>query len=195
MRVSPPTMAGAAVTTAWISGSVVTGASGAVFVVKNLEPWYAGLKKPTWSPPNNIFAPVWSTLYAMIGLACARTLGNPTRAPRDALLIYAVQAVLNLSWAPIFFGAHRLRLGFFVSSALLASACAMTLAFGSATGALTAALLVPYLAWLVFATGLNLRLWQLNGAFVDVWPTLGGVNKPGAYKPVPARGTPACIFE
>ena len=151
---------------AWIAGTVAVGAVPAVFVVQNLEPWYAGLKKPTWSPPNNIFAPVWSTLYALIGFSCARTLGNVFHgsAPQPALAVYLVQAVLNLSWAPTFFGAHRLRLGFFVSSALLASAAAMTVVFGRASGALSACLLAPYLAWLTFATGLNLRLWQLNGA-------------------------------
>ena len=68
---------GAAATTAWVGGTVIAGASGAVFVVRNLEPWYASLAKPSWSPPNNVFAPVWTTLYALIGLSCARALGNP----------------------------------------------------------------------------------------------------------------------
>lgn len=157
-------MASAVVTTAWVGSTVVTGALPAVFVVKNLEPWYASLKKPTWSPPNNIFAPVWSTLYALIGLSCSRALGNPAAAPRNLVMIWAVQAVLNLSWAPVFFGAHKLRLGFFVSTALLASACTMTSAFAAASSVANAALLLPYLAWLTFATALNARLWQLNGA-------------------------------
>ena len=150
----------------WVTGTVAVGALPAVFVVQNLEPWYASLKKPLWSPPNNIFAPVWSTLYALIGFSCARTLGNVWlgRAPQPALAVYLVQAVLNLSWAPIFFGAHRLRLGFFVSTALLASAAAMAVVFGGAAGAFSAWLLAPYLGWLTFATALNLRLWQLNGA-------------------------------
>ena len=190
---APAPVSSAGVAAAWIGGSVITGASGAVFVVvrarsrpiirltervfdgcplsislshsqRNLDPWYAGLAKPSWSPPDRVFAPVWTTLYALIGLSCARALGNPFATPaRGALIAYATQAVLNLSWAPIFFGAHRLRLGFCVSSALLASAVHMTAVFSAVAGTATAALLLPYLAWLTFATGLNLRLWQLNG--------------------------------
>ena len=148
-----------------MSGTVISGASGAVFVVKNLEPWYASLKKPTWSPPNNIFAPVWTTLYALIGYSCARTLGPALgAAPPAALKAFALQQVLNLAWAPTFFGAHRLRLGFFVSTALLGSAVWMAAEFGKVAGAFSVALLLPYVAWLLFATALNLRLWQFNGA-------------------------------
>ena len=160
-----PKMAiGAACGATWIAGTVSVGALPAVFVVQNLEPWYASLKKPTWSPPNNIFAPVWSTLYALIGFSCARTLGPRLAiAPQPALAVYIVQAVLNLSWAPIFFGAHRLRLAFFVSCTLLASAGVMAIEFAKASGMLSAGLLAPYLAWLTFATALNFRLWQLNG--------------------------------
>lgn len=84
-------------------------------------------------------------------------------APPRALLAWQVQSVLNLLWAPTFFGSHRLRLGFLVSSALLAAAAWMAMEFAAVAGALSAALLLPYLAWLSFATALNLRLWQLNG--------------------------------
>jgi hypothetical protein len=91
-------------TASWVGGTVVAGALPAVFVVQNLEPWYADLKKPSWSPPNNVFAPVWTTLYALIGLACSRALGNPMTATRALLTSYGIQAVLNLSWAPVFFG-------------------------------------------------------------------------------------------
>ena len=111
-----------------------------------------------------VFAPVWTTLYALIGFSCARTMGPALgAAPPRALLAWQVQSVLNLLWAPTFFGSHRLRLGFLVSSALLAAAAWMAMEFAAVAGALSAALLLPYLAWLSFATALNLRLWQLNG--------------------------------
>ena len=160
-----PVAVGAGCTAAWVGGTVCAGASGAVFVVRNLEPWYAGLRKPSWSPPNNIFAPVWTTLYAMIGLASAIVFaGAPmSRAPK-AFAVFAVQAVLNLLWAPIFFGMHRLRLGFFVSLALLASAAFTAVEFRAASGTLPALLLLPYLCWLAFATALNLSLWRKNPA-------------------------------
>eukprot|EP00967_Tisochrysis_lutea_P113975 scaffold181315_cov33-Tisochrysis_lutea.AAC.2 len=115
----------------WVSGSVLLGASGAVFVVPNLKPWYESLKKPTWSPPNWLFAPVrtrvvkitpaaafavirattlqvWTTLYALIGLACARTFGTRPLAQQRAFYIFGVHALLNLAWSPIFFGASSL---------------------------------------------------------------------------------------
>jgi benzodiazapine receptor len=149
---------------AWIMATQAAGASGAVFVVKNLDPWYASLSKPSWSPPDRVFAPVWVSLYTLIGLACARTLGpSLAAAPQRALQAFALQEVFNLLWAPTFFGAHRLRLGFMVSCALLTSATWAAVEFGAAASALSAALLLPYIAWLTFATALNLRLWQLNG--------------------------------
>ena len=164
-RAPQPIAAGALTTTAWIGGTVATGAMPAFFVVQNLKPWYASLSKPPWNPPDSIFAPVWSTLYALIGLSCARALGNPfaSTVSKALLTSYLIQAVLNLSWAPVFFGLHKLRLGFFISTAMLLSAIQMTSAFAAAAGVATACLLIPYLAWLTFATGLNLKLWRLNG--------------------------------
>ena len=163
VRAKPPMAAGAGCTAAWVGGTVVAGASGAVFVVRNLEPWYAGLRKPVWAPPNKIFAPVWTTLYAQIGLASAIVFaGSPVSRAPTAFAVYAVQAVLNLLWAPIFFGMHRLRLGFFVSLALLASAALTALEFNAASGMLPALLLLPYLCWLAFATALNYSLWRKN---------------------------------
>ena len=104
-----------AASASWVVGTLAAGASGTVFVTRNLRPWYASLTKPTWSPPNSAFAPVWSTLYTLIGISCARTLGaSPGSAPR-ALHAFSVQAVLNLAWAPLFFGAHRIRAAFFLS--------------------------------------------------------------------------------
>ena len=136
-------------TPAWVIGTVGAGASGAVFVVKNLEPWYASLDKPSWSPPNNVFAPVWSTLYAMIGVASARAFGmSPLAATtRRAFDVYAIHAVLNLAWAPIFFGLHKLRLGFVVSVALFTFAIWTALEFMAISGGWTALLLPHCMAW------------------------------------------------
>lgn len=164
-RHASPKALAPAVAAPWIGGTVAAGALPAVFVVKNLDPWYASLDKPSWSPPDNIFAPVWSTLYALIGLSCALTLGSTPRALPKAFLAYFVNAVLNLSWAPVFFGLHRIRAGFVVSCGLLGTAFWTALEFYLAANAvLPAFLLVPYIAWLTFATALNAKLWQLNGA-------------------------------
>jgi len=150
-------------TAAWTGGCVLFGASGAFVVVPNLKPWYESINKPSWSPPNNIFAPMWTTLYTILGIASARAFGlNPLSQPR-ALAVFALQAVLNLAWAPLFFGAKKLGLACFVSSALLASAVATSLEFARIAGQSTGLLLVPYILWLTYATALNAKLWQLNG--------------------------------
>ena len=104
-RTRPP-LAVSRVTAAWVAGSVLSGASGALIVLPNMEPWYGSLRKPRWGPPNSVFGPVWTMLYAMIGLSCARALGSsPLSAPR-AFVAFGVQAVCNLGWAPLFFGAQ-----------------------------------------------------------------------------------------
>ena len=72
-RTRPP-LAVSRVTAAWVAGSVLSGASGALIVLPNMEPWYGSLRKPRWGPPNSVFGPVWTMLYAMIGLSCARAL-------------------------------------------------------------------------------------------------------------------------
>ena len=150
----------------WVGGVCTAGASGAVVVARNLRPWYAGIKKPSWSPPDRVFAPVWTTLYALIGIACSRVFGMSPLAPatRRALVVFTAQGVLNLSWAPIFFGMKRLRAACAVSIALTLAALATVREFALVAGSSTAALLLPYCAWLTFATILNARLWQLNGA-------------------------------
>ena len=160
-----PKMLAPAIAVPWIGGTVAAGALPAVFVVKNLNPWYKNLAKPTWSPPDKLFAPVWSTLYALIGLSCALVLGSNPRALPKPFLAYVINATLNLGWAPVFFGMHRIRAGFFVSCGLLGTACWTALEFRkAANAALPALLLLPYIAWLTFATVLNAKLWQLNGA-------------------------------
>ena len=160
-----PKMLAPAVAVPWIGGTVAAGALPAVFVVKNLNPWYKNLAKPTWSPPDKLFAPVWSTLYALIGLSCALVLGSNPRALAKPFLAYVINATLNLCWAPVFFGLRRIRAGFFVSCGLLGTACWTALEFRkAANAALPALLLLPYVAWLTFATVLNAKLWQLNGA-------------------------------
>ena len=150
------------ITAAYIATSVALGASGAVFVVPNLTPWYQNLNKPKWSPPNKVFAPVWTTLYALIGFAAARAFGHHPLRHGRALTVFSIHATANLAWAPVFFGLHRLRAGFFLSCLLLLLAVASSVEIGLLAGWGVGFLLVPYVAWLCYATGLNYRLWRLN---------------------------------
>jgi len=124
--------------------------------------WYLTLAKPPFNPPNWIFAPVWSALYVMIAIAgwrAWRRAAGPER--RLALTAYAVQLGLNLSWSFVFFGARLIGPALAVIGALLAAILANAFLFWRIDRA-AGALLVPYAAWVSFATLLNAALWRLN---------------------------------
>jgi len=126
--------------------------------------WYERLKKPSWRPPNRLFAPVWTVLYVMIALAgwlVWRRVGFAGAG--FALAVYALQLVVNAAWTPLFFGLRRPDLGFFDIVVLWLSIVA-TIALFLPIDAVAAALLVPYLAWVTFAGALNFALWRLNAA-------------------------------
>jgi tryptophan-rich sensory protein len=124
--------------------------------------WFVALTKPALMPPGWAFPVAWSTLYIMLGLALAVVLharGAPGRGP--ALALFAVQMALNLVWAPMFFGAHLVSAALLVIVAMFFAALATTVLFARIRK-MAAWLMVPYLAWLCFAAGLNLRIDQLN---------------------------------
>ena len=124
--------------------------------------WYERLKKPSWRPPNRLFAPVWTVLYVMIavsGWLVWREAGFTGAALPMA--VYAFQLVLNAAWTPLFFGLHRPDLGF-VDIVLVWLSIIATIALFWPIHVGAALLLVPYLAWVTFATALNLAIWRLN---------------------------------
>lgn len=124
--------------------------------------WYEGLKKPSWRPPNRLFAPVWTALYVMIavsGWLVWREAGFAGAAL--PLAVYALQLVLNAAWTPLFFGLQRPDLGF-VDIVLVWLSIIATIALFWPIQVVAAFLLVPYLVWVTFATALNLAVWRLN---------------------------------
>jgi len=129
--------------------------------------WYERLAKPDWRPPNWLFAPVWSVLYLMIaasGWLVWREAGLAGAA--GPLTLYAVQLLLNAAWTPVFFGLHRIGLGFLTLFALWLAIAATIGAFYSLS--VTAALLlVPYLVWVSFAGALNFAILRLNRGGVE----------------------------
>jgi tryptophan-rich sensory protein len=124
--------------------------------------WYAGLEKPSWNPPGWIFGPVWTALYTMMAVAAwlVWKRGGFT-AQRHALAPFLIQLALNAAWSPLFFGLQRPDLAFVVILLLTGSIVWTLVAFGRVHRP-AAALLVPYLAWVAFATVLNGVLWRLN---------------------------------
>lgn len=124
--------------------------------------WYPTLAKPPFNPPSWVFAPVWSALYLMIAIAGWRAWRRgPGRRERLALAVYAVQLALNLSWSFVFFGARLIGPALAVIVALLAAICVNAWLFWRIDRA-AGAMLLPYAAWVSFATLLNAALWRLN---------------------------------
>jgi benzodiazapine receptor len=124
--------------------------------------WYERLAKPSWRPPNRLFAPVWTILYftiAVSGWLVWREVGFASAAL--PLSIYALQLVLNAAWTPLFFGLHRVDLGF-LDIVLLWLSIVATIALFYPIHAGAALLLLPYLAWVTFAATLNFAIWRLN---------------------------------
>jgi benzodiazapine receptor len=121
--------------------------------------WYAALAKPVFNPPNWIFGPVWTLLYLMIGYVGARQF---LRAPSStAFRVWSAQMLLNFLWSPTFFGFHMMLPGLVVILLLWATIVAF-IAITWKTDRLSAALFLPYLAWVSFASLLNASLIVLN---------------------------------
>jgi benzodiazapine receptor len=124
--------------------------------------WYATLAKPAWTPPGWLFGPVWTVLYATIGiagwLAWEGSAGKPRLLP---FAVFAAQLVVNGLWSWLFFGLRRPDLALVDIVFLLALIGANIFLFARTRGA-AGALLVPYLLWVAFATALNARIWSMN---------------------------------
>jgi tryptophan-rich sensory protein len=124
--------------------------------------WFDSLEKPFFMPPGWAFGVAWTILYALMGIAVALILAAPRSDTRKtALILFFAQLAVNFAWSPVFFGAHQIRLGLVVIVVILALAAATTRAFWRIRP-LAGGLLLPYLAWLCFATALNLAIDQLN---------------------------------
>jgi benzodiazapine receptor len=125
-------------------------------------PWYETIAKPAWTPPNWLFAPVWTVLYLMIALA-AWLVYRRTQEIGVPLTLWFIQLVLNALWSWLFFGLERPGLAFAEIVVLLLVIAATVLAFLSVDRT-AGLLLVPYLIWASFAAALNFAIWQMNAA-------------------------------
>lgn len=137
---------------------------GSMATVPNIPSWYAGLVKPGFTPPNWLFAPVWTLLYAMMAFALWRILSLPKSLPgrSGAIAVFFVQLGLNCLWSWAFFGARSPLAGLVVILALIVAIVATIRAFRP-LDRVAAWLLAPYLAWVAYATALNGAVWHLNG--------------------------------
>ena len=125
------------------------------------DAWYAALAKPSFNPPNWIFAPVWTALYLAMAVAAWRVY---RRAGFDAALgLWIAQLVCNAIWSPLFFGAHRIDFALADIVALLVLLIATTILFFR-RDRIAGWLMVPYVAWVSFATLLTFSIFRLNAA-------------------------------
>ncbi|TNF72501.1 MAG: tryptophan-rich sensory protein [Acidobacteria bacterium] len=123
--------------------------------------WYAQLEKPSWNPPNWVFAPVWTILYAAMAVAAWLVWREGTSERRAPLAFWTLQLVLNALWSWIFFGLHRPGWAAIEIGLLWIAILATTILFFRVRR-VAGALLLPYLAWVSFAAVLNVALWWLN---------------------------------
>lgn len=124
--------------------------------------WYAGLAKPSWTPPNLVFPIAWTLLYVLMGYAAFRVwYRHGFGGARIALGLWGIQLVLNALWSWLFFGLQAPGAAFFEILLLWAGILATFLAFRQ-RDILAARLLLPYLAWVGFAWALNFAIWRLN---------------------------------
>jgi len=137
-------------------------ALGSLFTVPSIPSWYASLKKPAWTPPSWLFGPVWAILFAMMALAAWLVWVRAGIAgAAAALVVFAVQLLFNVAWSWLFF-ARRNPGAALVDIAFLCLSVGLTALLFARIEVLAAYLLLPYLAWVLFAALLNARIWQLN---------------------------------
>ncbi len=137
----------------------VSGVSG-YFTVAGVREWFPTLVKPSFNPPNWLFAPVWSVLYIMMGIA-AWLVWRQSGEINLALWMFFIQLTLNFLWSFLFFNLHRLDVAL-IDISLLWLSIAATLYLFWKIDARAGLLIVPYLAWVSFASLLNASFWRLN---------------------------------
>ena len=126
------------------------------------DSWYASLEKPVFQPPNSIFGPVWTVLYALMALSAWVVWKAAPKGRRAGLIgLFLLQLALNAAWTPLFFGAHMILASLF-DIVLLLIVLGATIAAFWRLAPIAGLLLVPYFAWILFATALTVAIWRLN---------------------------------
>jgi benzodiazapine receptor len=137
-------------------------ALGAAVTATSVKTWYANLAKPSFNPPDAVFGPVWTVLYILMGIAAWRVWRIADRdTARGPLTLFALQLALNLGWSVVFFGLQKIGAAVATIVVLWVAILVTMLAFRT-VDRVAALLMAPYLAWVTFATVLNIAVWQLN---------------------------------
>jgi len=138
------------------------GALGAAVVASSVDTWYAELAKPPFTPPDRLFGPVWTVLYVLMAIAAWRVWRATDRdTRRGPLTLFALQLALTLGWTVVFFGLQKIGAALATIVVLDVGVVVTTLAFRP-IDRWAGLLMLPYLAWVAFATVLNIAIWRLN---------------------------------
>ena len=139
------------------------GGIGALFTTPAIPTWYAGLKKPAFTPPNSVFGPIWITLYLLMGVAVFMVWreGLNQEGVTIAFAVFWIQLVLNVLWSVIFFGLKSL-LGGMVMIFLLWIAILVNIIMFFGVSPIAGWLLIPYIIWVSIAANLNVQIWIRN---------------------------------
>ena len=139
--------------------AIVATVGGVIGINTGPDAWYAALQKPPFNPPNWVFAPVWFTLYVLIGISGARTyLRNAGGA---AMFLWVGQMLLNWAWSPTWFTLHLLWPAFAIIAAIFAL-IVVYIIYNWNRDRVASLLFVPYAMWVGFASTLNLSIAILN---------------------------------
>jgi tryptophan-rich sensory protein len=143
--------------------SEFAGLAGSLFTFSSITVWYAGLRKPGFTPPNWLFGPVWVTLYFLMGVSLYLVWkkGLRKKGVKASMEMFGVQLALNVLWSILFFGLHSPLYGLVCIAALwIAIVATMVKFYGISKEAV--ALLLPYILWTTIAMALNYYVWILN---------------------------------
>ncbi len=144
-------------------GPFLAGFVGSLFTFPAIPVWYESLNKPSFSPPNFVFGPVWTTLYILMGVSfyLAFSKAKTKKVKKDLSLLYVIQLILNAFWSIAFFGLRSHFLGAVVIISLWLAIVVMIIRFFRVLP-LAGVLNLPYFLWVSFASYLNFWIYYLN---------------------------------
>jgi tryptophan-rich sensory protein len=162
MRKIPPRRADWISLVVFVAACLLIGVAGGIATGSSVTTWYVGLSKPSWNPPDWVFGPVWTVLYVMMGVSVWLVWRRRHEAEtRVGMVLFGLQLILNAAWSAIFFGMQQPGWAAAEVVALWLSIMATIVAFARISKP-AAWLLVPYLAWVSFASVLNFTIWRMN---------------------------------
>lgn len=139
----------------------MAGFVGSFFTTPKIDNWYAELIKPSFNPPDWLFAPVWLTLFCLMGISLYLLIKDGFKGKIKCLAFFMIQLILNASWSIVFFGLESILGGFIIIIALVIFIL-LTMVFAYKISKISSLILIPYILWVSFALILNFSLLLLN---------------------------------